>query len=178
MKKKMPKGNMNDLDDMILKELLEDPTRSMREISKNLDTYRQTLWRKKKKMESDNLIWGYTAVVDEGKQGKATFLVLMKLKPMMREMAEIMVNRIKNREPEKKNVRLIDVFQVNGEYDLVLRFSTPDHTTARTYYDTLRAVYSEHLLEKPVIVDINFVLVAEGKTNPELDRLFELVISP
>ena len=47
MNKKKPKVNINDLDDMILKELLEDPTRSMREISKNINTYRQTLWRKK-----------------------------------------------------------------------------------------------------------------------------------
>ncbi|MBN1389447.1 MAG: Lrp/AsnC family transcriptional regulator [Candidatus Thermoplasmatota archaeon] len=178
MKRKKAKSNTKDLDDRILKELLEDPTRSMREISKKVETYRQTLWRKKKNMEKENIIWGYTAVVDEGKQGKATFLILMKLRPMIREMAETMVNRIKNREPEKKNVRLIDAFQVNGEYDLVLRFSAPDHSTARTYYDTLRAVYADHLLEKPVIVDINFVLVAEGKTNPEIDRLFELVISP
>ncbi|MBN1539866.1 MAG: winged helix-turn-helix transcriptional regulator, partial [Candidatus Thermoplasmatota archaeon] len=61
MKKKKHNGNIKDLDERILKELLEDPTRSMREISKKLETYRQTLWRKKKNMEKENIIWGYTA---------------------------------------------------------------------------------------------------------------------
>ena len=158
--------------------LLEDPTRSLREIARDLNSYRQTIWKKKKKMEKENLIWGYTAVVDESKQGKGTFLVLMKMKPMMEDMAKIIVNRIKGKEPAKRDIRLIDAFQVNGEYDWIIRFSAQDHTTARKYYDTLRAVYGEYLLEKPVLVDVNFILVAEGKMNPEIDALFDLVIEP
>ena len=165
-------------DNRILNALLEDPTRSMREIARELNSHRQTIWRKKKKMETENLIWGYTAVVDENRQGKRTFLVLMKTRPMVREMAEIMIKRIKGNEPAKKDIRLIDLFQVNGEYDWILRFSAHDHTTARNYYDTLRAVYSDHLLEKPVLVDVNFILVAEGKRNPEINDLFDLVITP
>ncbi len=165
-------------ENLIINALLEDPTRSMREIAKELNIYRQTVWRKKKEMERKNLIWGYTAVVDEHKQGKRTFLLLMKLKPIMKEMAELVVNRVKRNESAKMNIRLIDSFQVNGEYDWILRFSAPSHTTARNYYDTIRAVYSEHLLEKPILVDVNFILVAEGKRNPEIDRLFDLVITP
>ena len=92
-------SNKKGLDQKILDALLEDPTRSMREIARELDSYRQTLWRKKKKMEKDNLIWGYTAVIDEVKQGKVTFLVLMKMKPMMKDLAQTIVHRIKNNEP-------------------------------------------------------------------------------
>ena len=165
-------------DDLIINALLKDPTRSMREIARELNLYRQTVWRKKKEMEEKNLIWGYTAVIDEHKQGKRTFLLLMKLKPMMREMAEIVVRRVKRNESAKKDIRLIDSFQVNGEYDWILRFSAPSHTTARNYYDPIRAVYSDHLLEKPILVDVNFILVAEGKRNPEIDDLFNLVITP
>ncbi len=165
-------------ENLIIGALLEDPTRSMREIARELNLYRQTVWRKKKEMEGKNLIWGYTAVIDEHKQDRMTFLVLMKMKPLMKEMAEIIVKRIKMNEPAKKDIRLIDVFQVNGEYDWMIRFSTPYHTAARKYYDTLRVVYREHLLEKPILVDVNFILVAEGKRNPEIDHLFDLVISP
>lgn len=178
MEENNAKGNIRDLDDRIIEALLLDPTKSMREIAKNLNSYRQTLWRKKKKMEEENQIWGYTAVIDEEKQGKVTFLVLMKTKPMMREMAEILVRRVKCNEPAKMNIRLIDLFQVNGEYDWVLRFSAPDHATARTYFDTLRAVYVDYLLEKPVLVNVNFILMAEGKRNPEIDKVFNYVISP
>jgi DNA-binding Lrp family transcriptional regulator len=163
---------------ILIDALLEDPTRSMREIARELKSYRQTVWRRKRKMEQDNLIWGYTAVIDEGKQGKGTYLILMKMKPMMEDLAEIIVKRIKGKEPARKNIRLIDAFQVNGEYDWILRFSAPNQSTARKYYDTLRAVYGDYLLDKPVLVDVNFILVAEGKMNPEIDNLFDLVISP
>ncbi len=171
-------SNKEGLNSRLLAAFLKDPTRSMRELAKELDSYRQTIWRKKRRMEEENIIWGYTAVIDEAKLGKGTFLVLMKMEPMIEGLADIMVKRIKRNEPGKMNIRLIDAFQVNGEYDWIIRFSAPDHTTARTYFDTLRAVYADHLLEKPVMVDVNFVLVAEGKTNPEIDRLFDLVISP
>jgi DNA-binding Lrp family transcriptional regulator len=169
-------GHKKDVNLGLIEALLDDPTRSMREIAKNLHSYRQTLWRKKKQFEEENLIWGYTAVIDEAKQGKVTFLVLMKMKPMIEDLAETIVKRIKGNEPAKKNIRLIDAFQVNGEYDWLIRFSAPDHTTARKYYDTLRAIYGDYLLEKPVLVSVNFILKAEGKMNPEIDKLFDLVI--
>ncbi len=178
LQNKSTKSNNTDLKKGIIDALLTDPTRSMRELARDLKSYRQTIWRNKKRMEEENLIWGYTAVIDESKQGKVTFLVLMKMKPMMGEMADKMVNRIRKNEPGRKNIRLIDAFQVNGEYDWIIRFSAQDHTTARIYYDTLRAVYGEYLLEKPVLVDVNFILVAEGKKNPELNKLFDLVITP
>jgi len=73
---------------------------------------------------------------------------------------------------------LIDAFQVNGEFDWIIRFSAPSHAVARIYYDTLRAVYQDYLIDKPVIVDVNFVMVAEGKRNPEIERLRDLAISP
>ncbi|MFW3145958.1 MAG: Lrp/AsnC family transcriptional regulator [Thermoplasmatota archaeon] len=160
----------------VISALLEDPTRSMREIAKELNSYRQTIWRKKKRLEKDKVIWGYTAVIDESKLGKGTFILMMKTKPMAKEMAEILIRRLKGNEPAKKDIRLIDLFQVNGEYDWILRFSAPHHTTARNYYDTIRAVYSDFLLEKPVMVGVNFILVAEGKRNPDIDDLFDLVI--
>ena len=97
---------------------------------------------------------------------------------MTEGMANIVIRRIVNNEPGKKNIRLIDAFQVNGEFDWILRFSAPNHTTARIYYDTLRAVYQEYLIDKPVIVDVNFIMVAEGKRNPDIDHLRDLAISP
>lgn len=170
-KKKVDKNDLLDI-------LLDDPTTSIREMGRKLNCYRQTIWRRKKQMEEDKIIWGYTAVIDENKLSKRIFLVLMKTKPMTEDMANIIIQRIKNNEPGRKNIRLIDSFQVNGEFDWILRFSAPNHTTARTYYDILRTVYQDYLIDKPVIVDVNFILVAEGKRNPEIDHLRELAITP
>jgi len=167
----MLKSNNND----ILNCLIEDPTRSAREIAKKLKSYRQKIWREKTKLERGNIIWGYTAVIDESKLNRVLYIILLKLKPMSREMADLMIKRISRHEPEKQNIRLLNVLYVNGEYDLMVKFSAPDHATARRYYDSIRTAYEDSLLEKPVIIDVNFSLVREGKTNPELNKLHEFI---
>ena len=162
-------------DSEIIRWLLKDPTRSLNEMANDMKVYRQTLWRRKKKLEEDKVIWGYTAVVDENKMKNVMYLILMKMKPMSRGLADIIYGRVTRDEMSRVKVRLIDAFHVNGEYDWILRFSAPNHATARKYYDTLRVVYEEYLIEKPVMVDVNFILKAEGKQNPEMENLYKFV---
>lgn len=159
----------------VLNFLLEDPTKSARDISKKMSCYRQMVWRKKKELEDDNVIWGYTAVIDESKMNHVVYIMLIKSKPMSRGLADLLIRRITRDEPRKQNVRVINMLYVNGDYDWVLRFSAPDHATARRYYDTIRLLYDEYLLEKPVMIDVNFVLVSEGKSNPEIEKLYDFI---
>jgi len=159
----------------LLKHLVSDPTRSVRDIAKSLDSYRQRVYREKTKLENEHIIWGYTAVLDESKMGHVTYLVLMKLKPMSTGLADLITMRILKGEPHKQQVNLLDVLYVNGEYDLVVRFTAPDHATARRYFDSIRLAYEDYLLEKPAIVDVNFSLIREGKQNPEIKRLYDFV---
>jgi len=165
------KGNREE----VLQELKEDPTRSIREISAEMGTYRQLVWRKKKQLEKEHVVWGYTAVVDESKLGHVMYIILMKMKPMSKELVDILVQRVQSKVPESKGVNIINVSYVNGEYDWIIKFSAPDHTIARKYYDTLRIVYEEHLLEKPAIIDINFTVKRQGKVNPELEELYHFI---
>ena len=159
----------------IIQSLLDDPTKSISVMSNDINSYRQTIWRWKKKLEEENVIWGYTAVIDERKLNKVIFVVLIKTKPISTGFVDILITRIIGEEIKKMDVRLIDLFLVNGEYDWVMRFSAPDHTVARKYYDTLRRIFEDYLLEKPVMVDLNFCLVAEGKSNPEIKKLYDFV---
>jgi DNA-binding Lrp family transcriptional regulator len=170
-------GKNSTLDEKILNALMEDPTRSDMEIASALGTYRQKVWRKKTQLEEDRIIWGYTAVLDEKRLGHVSYIVLMKTKPMSDDFVNILLTRLTREEPRKQNVRLTNFFYVNGEFDWVLRFSAPDHATARRYYDTLRMLYDEHLLEKPVMIDVNMCLVSEGKRNPNIESLHDFVIS-
>jgi uncharacterized protein with GYD domain len=121
------------------------------------------------------VIWGYTAVVDESILNHVMYIILMKMKPMSAELADLMKNRIVKREPAKQDVRLLNVLYVNGEYDLLVMFTGPDHSTARRYYDSLRVAYDEHLIEKPVIIDVNLSLMREGKINPNISKLTDYV---
>ncbi len=162
-------------DNDFIETLLDDPTRSVRDLAKNLNCTRQAVWRKKKALEDDNTIWGYTAVVDESKLNNVVFIVLMKMKPMSQDLAELLIRRVGGTEIKRAGIRLIDVFMVNGEYDFIIRFSSHNHAYARRYYDTLRTLYENYLLDKPVMIDVNFIMMAEGKRNPHLSRLIDFV---
>ena len=159
----------------VLKHLLEDPTRSIKELAKCMNSYRQKVWRKKKKLEDDHVIWGYTAVVDETKFDHQMYVLLFKGKPIDKDFADLFTRRIVKNEFCKQDVRLINVLYVNGEYDFIVMFSAQDNARARRYYDCLRDVYADYLLEKPVMIDVCFTAIREGKTNPEIKKMYEFV---
>lgn len=168
-------SNKSYYNDPILQALIDDPTRSDREIANDLGTYRQKVWRRRKELEEEGTIWGYTAVVDESQLRHVSYIVLMKTKTMNKELVNILIKRITKEEPRKQGVRLKNMSYVNGVYDWVIRFTAPDHPIARKYYETLRLQYKDHLQERPVMIDINFSLVSEGKTNPNLEQLEDFV---
>ncbi len=47
------------------------------------------------------MIWGYSAIMDESKYKHVVYLVLLKLKPMSKELASLVTGRILNQETEK-----------------------------------------------------------------------------
>ena len=165
------KSNKRTFTKRLLRYLRSDPTRSMREMSHDLQTNRQRVWRRKRTLEEEHVIWGYTTILDESHLGDVMYLVLMKLRPMDRTLVDLITKRLLKGDPYKQEVDLINVLYVNGEYDLVVMFTAPDHMVARRYYDSLRVSYSEHLLDKPVIADVNFMMIREGKLNPQLHDL-------
>jgi DNA-binding Lrp family transcriptional regulator len=167
--------NMSACNNEILLSLLEDPTKSIKDIAIENKCYRQKIWRVKKKLEEEHIIWGYTAVIDDEKLNQVCYLMLLKTKPMNKDMIDLMLQRLIKEEPRKQNIRLKNISYLNGEYDWIIRFSAPNHPTARRYYDSVRKVYDEYLLEKPVMVDVNFCLIAEGKTNPEIKNLHNFI---
>jgi DNA-binding Lrp family transcriptional regulator len=162
--------------DEVLISLLENPTFSVDKIARKIKSYRQGVWRSKKRLEDSGIIWGYTAVIDEKKLGHIIYIVLMKTKPMVKGLAELFITRINKDMANELQVRLTDLWYVNGEFDWVMRFSAPNHSLARRYYDTLRVVFEKYLLEKPVIMDVTCCVVAEGKKNPHVDELYDFVV--
>ncbi|MDD3494019.1 MAG: Lrp/AsnC family transcriptional regulator [Candidatus Thermoplasmatota archaeon] len=162
---------MND----VLDQLLIDARQSMQKIARKCATYRQKIWREMTKMEQDHTIWGYTAVVDEEKLGWKLFMVLLKTRPLSRELVEAQIKRVREDVPGQLAVRLLDIYYLNGSYDWVVIFAARKWNTAKKYYDNLRKVYEQHLTEKPEMADIMFSTLRWGKVNPEIERLHDFV---
>lgn len=171
----MPKRNKVNFDDPLLKSLFEDPTRSPNQLADELRINRQKLWRDKKRMEEEGIIWGYTAVVDETKVGGVTYLILFKSKLIDREVIEVAIKRIKDERYREQAVRVINVLYVNGEYDILLMFSAPDALTARRYYEEMAKTFGKFTQGKPVLMEVGFPILREGKPNPEIERFRDII---
>ncbi len=165
------KSNNGYCKDPILKCLPEDPTVSLKQMTENLDIYRQKIWRRKTQLEKDNVIWGYTSVVDDTKLNNIVYLVLMKMKPLSEELVNVLMERMEDIRDNEQDVRILNMLFINGDYDWMLMMSAPDTAACRKHYDLLRNTYEDFLLEKPVMITVDFPLVREGKVNPEYHRL-------
>ncbi len=163
-------------DDEVLHCLNEDPTRSAKDIASEIGTYRQKVWREKKKLEREKAIWGYTAVVDENKLNRVMYVLLGKTKPINKAFVDKLLAGSSDRQTgETYDVRLISSFFVNGEFDWVFTFSASNHQEAKRYFEYIRKVYGDFLIEKPVLMDVSFSLWREGKLNPEREKLYEFI---
>ena len=159
----------------ILNELLKDPTRSLEEIARSCGSYRQKVWREKKKLEDMQAIWGYTAVVDENVIDWKSFVVLIKLKPLTPDQARLLIHRHITNAPGELNIRLMDTYYLNGKYDLLVIFAAPNWITARKYYDSIRLEYDQYLEDRPEIIDVAFSMIRWGKVNPNVEKLKEFI---
>ncbi len=159
----------------ILNELLRDPTRSLEEIARACGSYRQKVWREKKKMEDSGAVWGYTAVVDEDAIDWKAFILLLKFKPLTQDQADLLIRRHLTNAPGELDIRLMDTYYLNGIYDLLVIFAAPDWITARKYYDSIRIEYERFLEARPEIIDVAFSLIRWGKVHPTIERLKEFI---
>ncbi|MEA3559404.1 MAG: hypothetical protein U9R75_09155 [Candidatus Thermoplasmatota archaeon] len=159
----------------ILNELLKDPTRSLEEIARACRSYRQKVWREKRKLEDSGAVWGYTAVVDENAIDWKSFILLIKLKPLTSDQAQLLINRHLTNAPGELSIRLMDTYYLNGKYDLCVIFAAQSGMTARKYYDSIRQEYEDYLEDRPEIIDIAFSLIRWGKVNPNVHKLKEFI---
>jgi len=156
--------------------LLENPTKSMSKIAEKTGMHRRTAWEIQKNLEKENTIWGYTSVIDEQKINHVIYMLQFRTKPFSKDFAVLILQRLTTGMPVKLGVRIIDIYFMHGEYDVFIKFSAPDHATARNYCENLRSVYKDYFLETPQVSDVNFSLVQAGKLNPELkQKIYDFV---
>lgn len=154
----------------LLKYLLDDPVISVSKLAEKLGIHRRTVNIKKKELENDHVIWGYTTIVDEQKIDRVIYLALFKLKPITRSLPDLIIKKLTERKDRENGIRLINIFYTHGAYGCILMFSAPDHATAKMYYETIRVVFRDYLFD-PSLLDVNFSLFREGKLNPELKKI-------
>ena len=156
----------------ILDELTKNANKSINDIAEKCGFSRQKVWRVIKNMEKNHTIWGYTAVVDEEKLDKKSYIMLMKRtnKPVSEKLKNDIITRELANRLKKLGIEMTNSIFTHGIYDWVICFNANDIRQAKTMVEIYNQLYegyvSEiHLLEKM------FSAVSCGVTNPDIKKL-------
>ncbi|MDH7507570.1 MAG: Lrp/AsnC family transcriptional regulator, partial [Candidatus Thermoplasmatota archaeon] len=171
----MPKNSRRQImldETKIIDQLLTNANKSINEIAKSCGFSRQKVWRIIKKLEKNNTIWGYTAVIDEEKQNKKIYILLIKRssKPLDKDLVEIIIRKDFSKKVAKLGIKIMNSMYTNGAYDWVIYFYANDIKNAKLFVEEFNKKFEDFieetsLLEKILTID-NF-----GITNPEINKI-------
>lgn len=155
----------------VMEELIEDSTQSPHQIAKKCGFSRQKAWRIIKRLEKENKIWGYTAVIEGEEINRNVYLALVKAYSPNVKSTNKLIKRIKNKKTEEEiNIRLQGVYYLHGIYDWIVVFSAEDIKQAKRFIGYLEKHYSDQL-EHVEMLESVFSLVKSGKENPDIEKI-------
>jgi DNA-binding Lrp family transcriptional regulator len=160
----------------IIQQLVNDPRQSPHEIAEQCGFSRQKVWRIMNKLDEENRIWGYTAVVDDDNVGKNLYFALIKTKAPFYNLFEEFIDRIKDQTESKKlDLNILGVYYLNGMYDWIMMFSAPTIRIAKLICGVMQKICDKYV-ETIDLMENVFPLIKFGKINPNLEQLKEFTI--
>ena len=156
----------------ILDELSKNANKSINDIASKCGFSRQKVWRVINNLEKNHTIWGYTAVVDEEKLAKKSYIMLVKRtnKPVSKELINNITTRKRADEVKKLGIDITNSIFTNGRFDWILCINAPDIRAAKGYVEIFNKIYEGYVSELH-LVEKMFTAVSYGVTNPEIDKL-------
>ena len=161
----------------ILAEIQKNANESIDTIAKHCKFSRQKVWRSIKRLEKDHIIWGYTAIVDDAKQGRKHYVTLIKksAKPLDEATANSAASTKIQDMVISESITIESSFYAHGEYDWIITFTTPDIQHAKRFVEVLNTVY-EGYIAKIVLEETLFWVRRQRIFNPEAKKLREFVL--
>ena len=171
----MPKNSVKQIEQdekRIIEELRKNANKSINDIAKTCGFSRQKVWRIIKNMEKNHTIWGYTAVVDEEKLDKKSYIILMKRtnRPVSQELINKIVKRDLAKKGKKMGIEIANSIFTHGVYDWVIFFNANDIRAAKSFVEEVNKLYGGYVSEVHLIEKM-FSAVSCGVTNPEIEKL-------
>jgi len=171
----MPKNSAEQIkkdEKKILDFLENNANTNINDISKSFGFSRQKVWRIIKKLEQNNVIWGYNAVINPKYLDKKDFLLIIKRSNKAVNdsiLKKAMDGKFLN-DLNEIGVKLIDSLYTNGFFDWILYFSAPDIKNAKHFLDYLNKNYEGYVSESHLI-EVMFPMTKCGMGNPEIKKL-------
>jgi Lrp/AsnC family leucine-responsive transcriptional regulator len=161
------------IDEMkILAELQKNSNENIDTIGKHCGFSRQKAWRYIKRLEASGLIWGYTIIIDQQKQGLQKFIMSIKRSGKTldkKNVNEIAVDKLE-KNYSKIGITVETSYYGHGEYDWILIFTARDLRQAKQFADLLLRAYPG-IVEKTSLFQILFTPREHSVINPDPTKL-------
>ncbi len=168
---KISKEQINEDEKKLLKILQQNSNHSIEHIAKNCGFTTQKLLRIKKRLEKNNIIWGYSAVTDYKNIDLNHFTVLFKrtANPLNKEVVEdVTKGFLEDRFPEG-NINIENVLYVHGEYDWIISFTALDTLTMKKFCDKLIKIFGDFIASYSIHQTI-IPIRKQGIKNPTAEE--------
>jgi Lrp/AsnC family leucine-responsive transcriptional regulator len=155
----------------VLAELQKNSNESIDTIAKHCGFSRQKVWRIIKHLEDNKIIWGYTAVVDEGGTSLIHFVLLVKRNMVSLDASykkEVILEKLDDYLPGL--VRIEDIFFTHGSFDVVVTFYGPDIISAKKFVQEIYKRIGKYLGEY-LLLETVFPIRKKGLKNPQIKQL-------
>jgi DNA-binding Lrp family transcriptional regulator len=172
----MPKSSREQIKEdekKVIRQLATNANESIDRIAKSCGFSRQKVWRIMKRLEENNTIWGYTAIVDHEKQNLNSYIVLIKKTSVpLGDTVDKIIARELEKHTDDMGVHISWSLYLNGIYDWMICFTAGDIKQAKKFCNVLTTVFKDSIAEVHLLEDI-FTVKKQGILNPELEKLKE-----
>jgi len=160
----------------ILTELQKNSNQSIDTIAHRCGFSRQKVWRCIKRLEQEHIIWGYTAIVDEEKQDRKSFVVTIKktTTPLDEKTARIIATPYLQELASKEGIIIENSLYIHGEYDWIIIFTADDLRQAKRFSELLYSAYPAYIA-KVDLMETLFWTRKQRIFNPEAKKFKDLL---
>jgi DNA-binding Lrp family transcriptional regulator len=173
---KSSKEQLDKDDRKILAELQKNSNESIDTIAKHCGFSRQKVWRTIKQLQKNRMIWGYTAIIDEGKLGQKHFILLMKRKQkgFEEKIIDTLISRSFENAVSKMGIIIETSSYIHGEYDWITTFTASGIRQAKQFCNSIQIAYPD-VFERFVLIETLFDIKKQHILNPDAKKLKELL---
>ena len=145
------------------------------ELSKKTGLSRQTVQKTIHSLEKNQVIWGYTAIIDDNKIGRKRFFILLKRSQKLasEDKVDIVVKRELRKFATKLGVELEGSYYINGLYDWLICITADDINQVKRFCNSFGKVFKGLYVSEIHILEVMFPVERNGFDNPKLEELRE-----
>lgn len=173
----MPKRSREQIrkdENRIIKELTTNANESINKIAKKCGFSRQKVWRIVKRLEKNNIIWGYVTIVDKERLNRKGFVMLIKRtnKPIDEKLLNNILNRKLDEIADEIDVEIEDSHYIHGVYDWMICINAKDIKHAKKMCESFNTEFGEHI-EEIDLIEKMFPIKKCGIDNPNIEEIEE-----